>query len=257
MIKITPLPAFQDNYIWVLESEEESGLVVVDPGDPVPVINWLQDTGKSLSAIWITHHHRDHTGGILTLVDRYQVPVYGPANSGIDGISHSVAEGDTLSYGGSVWQVLDVPGHTLDHIVYFTPAPSPVLFCGDTLFSVGCGRLSEGTPQQMAAALAKIASLPDNTAIYCTHEYTLANIRFAQAVEPDNLILEGHRLDCEKKRLEGEPTLPSNLGLEKQINPFLRSSQPAVKLSAQRWSNSELHSPVEVFAAVRRWKDGF
>jgi len=256
-MKITPLPAFQDNYIWVLDSDSESGVIVVDPGDPAPVIQWLEDTGKSLSAIWITHHHRDHTGGIGVLVDRYHVPVFGPAFSDIPGISHPVTEGDTLTYGGSTWRVLEVPGHTLDHIVYTTSDPNPILFCGDTLFSVGCGRLSEGTPQQMAAALAKIADLPDNTAVYCTHEYTLANIRFAQVVEPGNENLERHRQLCEIKRLNGEPTLPSNLALEKQINPFLRSAVPAVKLSAERWSNTELHSPVEVFAAVRRWKDGF
>ena len=256
-MKVLALPAFQDNYLWLLHDGQRA--LVVDPGDARPVLDWLQRAGVQLEAILVTHHHPDHVGGVAELRAATGAPVWGPAGERIPEPFTPLREGDRVEALGLAFRVLDVPGHTAGHIAYFCEAVAgaPLLFCGDTLFSAGCGRLFEGTPAQMLGSLDKLASLPDATRVYCTHEYTLSNLKFAVAVEPGNARLLEYRGRCEALRAAGEPTLPTSIGLEQRINPFLRARVPAVAQAAQAHDGARADDPVAVFASLRQWKNEF
>ncbi|RTL34407.1 MAG: hydroxyacylglutathione hydrolase [Rhodocyclaceae bacterium] len=253
-MQIIPLPAFRDNYIWVLRTESHA--VVVDPGDAEPVLRYLADEGLSLEAVLVTHHHSDHVGGLSALLAASPVPVYGPARENIAGISHPVAEGGEVRLPGidACFKVLDIPGHTAGHVGYYGEG---TLLCGDTLFAAGCGRLFEGTPAQMYASLNKLAALPGDTRVYCTHEYTLSNLAFAAAVEPDNTAVAERIAASEALRAADQPTVPFLLAGEFDTNPFLRSDAPAVIRQAEAQAGHALTTPVEVFAAIREWKNRF
>lgn len=253
-MQIIPLPAFRDNYIWLLRSGSHAA--VVDPGDAAPVLRYLAAEGLSLAAILITHHHPDHVGGVLELLAHAQVPVYGPAREQIPGRTHPVAEGDPVPLPalGVTLQVLDIPGHTAGHVGYYA---EPALFCGDTLFAAGCGRIFEGTPAQMFGSLQKLAALPGNTQVYCTHEYTLSNLAFAAAVEPDNPAIAERIARCEATRAEQRPTVPFPLAGERLTNPFLRAHETSIARAAEARAGRALASPVEVFATLREWKNVF
>ena len=254
-MNLLALPAFADNYIWMLHDGARA--VVVDPGDASPVIDALERLSLQLVGILVTHHHADHIGGVDTLRPRLQGPVYGPAHERIPKPYQPMQEGDDLQVLGLNFQVIDVPGHTAGHIAYAeSKATAPLLFCGDTLFSAGCGRLFEGTPAQMHQSLSKLAALPEDTQVCCTHEYTLSNLRFAAAVEPDNADIRQHQQHCQALRDRGLPTLPSGMGLEQRINPFLRCAEPTVVQAAQT-QGAEDNSPVAVLAALRAWKNRF
>lgn len=253
MMNIQAIPAFEDNYIWLIPYGGRAA--VVDPGDAAPVINTLVQLGLTLGAILITHHHRDHTGGIADLLDRYPgARVYGPANEQIPHLTSPVHEGDTITLGKFQLTVLEVPGHTIGHIAY---SGEGALFCGDTLFTAGCGGLFGGTAQQLHNSLNKIKKLPINTLVYCAHEYTLSNLRFAQTVEPNNRQILQRRLIDEQKRQRGESTVPATLALELETNPFLRCDKETVQRAARAFSGQALDSEAEVFRIVRYWKDTF
>lgn len=254
MIGITAIPAFQDNYLWLLQ--ERGGAVVVDPGDAQPVLQALRSQGLDLTAILITHHHADHTGGIDELLRVYDVPVYGPRaeSAKIRGLTHLLDDGDRVTVLGTDFEVLSVPGHTLGHIAYFS---RDILLCGDTLFSAGCGRLFEGTPAQMHDSLTRLASLPGDSSVYCTHEYTLSNLAFARAVEPHNADIAAHIERVRSLRAQGLSSLPSTLALERCINPFLRCDVPAVIEAANHRAGTTLSQTGSVFAVLRKWKDEF
>jgi hydroxyacylglutathione hydrolase len=251
---IVPIRAFQDNYIWCLR--RGSTAVVVDPGAANPVFDYLSNEGLQLAAILTTHHHGDHVGGNTNLLSKYNVPVFGPAHERIPGITRTLREGDTMEVPGMGLhlRVFDVPGHTAGHIAYYGGG---VLFCGDTLFSCGCGRLFEGTAAQMHSSLSKLAALPGNTLVYCAHEYTLSNLRFARAADPGNPAIDEREISAKAALAAGNPSLPSTIESELAANPFLRGANPAVAASASRYAGRALASPVEVFAALRKWKDGF
>jgi hydroxyacylglutathione hydrolase len=253
-LRIEPIPAFRDNYIWLLERHGHA--VVVDPGDAAPVQRVLAERALHLDAIVVTHHHADHTGGVGALARGHRARVYGPRGSPFTAVDVALAEGDGVELLGAAFHVLAVPGHTLDHIAYWSPVLE-ALFCGDTLFACGCGRLFEGTAAQMAGSLAKIAALPERTRVFCAHEYTSANIRFALAVEPGNVALQQRGRDCADLRRRELPTVPSTLLLEKQTNPFLRAAQPAVQRAAHAHDPLAGTDAIGVFAALRAWKDGF
>ncbi len=257
MPSIIAIPAFSDNYIWMIR--EGPRAAVVDPGDAAPVHAWLAREGVTLAAILNTHHHPDHVGGNRALVAATGAPVYGPAREAIPGRDHALAEGDRIVVPGIdvALSVLDVPGHTAGHIAYVGNVDGPVLFCGDTLFAGGCGRLFEGTPREMHASLGKLAALDPATRVYCAHEYTLANLAFAAAVEPANAALASRTAAARARRSEGLPTVPSSLADERSTNPFLRAHEPAVRAAAERHAGRALATDVDVFAAVRAWKDGF
>jgi len=256
MLTLFPIPAFADNYIWLLHNGYDDW--VVDPGDAVPVQNHLREHGLTLRGILLTHHHADHTGGVDELRTTTGAQVFGPAFETLPEPVERLSEGDQVKLLGLTFQVLDVPGHTAGHIAYFAPDAegSPLLFCGDTLFSGGCGRLFEGTPAQMLASLDKLAALPSNTRVCCTHEYTLSNQRFALAVDPGNADLAAYNGHCEKLRAQGQPTLPSNVGQELRINPFLRSREPAVFTSIKA-QMPQANDEITAFAALREWKNNF
>ena len=251
---IAPIRAFKDNYIWCLRRGTLAA--VVDPGDAAPVFDYLRSEGLQLTAILNTHHHADHVGGNTDLLSKYNVPIFGPARENIPGVTRKLAEGDEIEVPGIGvrLRVLDIPGHTAGHIACHGDG---VLFCGDTLFSCGCGRLFEGTPAQMHASLSKLANLPGETLVYCGHEYTLANLRFAEAAEPGNPALAERRSAARAALDRGNPTLPSTIAVERATNPFLRVREAALVTSASRFAGRSLTSPVEVFAALRKWKDGF
>lgn len=251
MFEVVTLPAFDDNYIWLLVDQERSLAAVVDPGDEDPVIGYLYAQGLALSAILITHKHWDHTGGIADLKARWsQATVYGPAAENISGIEEKVSQGVVLSSLGL--QVLDVPGHTEGHVAYVGEGR---LFCGDTLFAGGCGRIFSGTYEQLSDSLRLIAQLPPSTLVYCAHEYTSANLGFARWVEPQNMPLL-LRIEAEKsKRRQGLPTVPSSLEMELATNPFMRTGEPAVIKAAENWAGCPLSGHREVFKALRQWKD--
>lgn len=255
MLEVLPVPAFDDNYIWLLRQRDGSRCAVVDPGDADPVIERLEAEGWDLSAILITHKHGDHTGGIRELKARWpQAPVFGPAGEPIPTLERRLAEGDEieLSEVGARFRVLDVPGHTEGHIAYYGEGR---LFCGDTLFAGGCGRVFSGTHEQLSASLEKIAALPAETLVYCAHEYTLVNLGFARWVEPDSPALADRVAADRARREQQRPTVPSTLELELQTNPFLRTDQPDVIAAAERWQGESLPSRAAVFRAVRTWKD--
>jgi hydroxyacylglutathione hydrolase len=254
MIEIVPLPAFQDNYIWTLRDGPHAA--VIDPGEAAPVKAYLAREGLTLVAILATHHHPDHVGGIAELVATRKVPVFGPKGEPIPALTHPVGQGDAADIPelAAKFAVLDIPGHTRAHVAYYGLGS---LFCGDTLFACGCGRVFEGTPAQMLASLSKLAALPDETKVYCGHEYTLANIRFARAVDPGNALLAAREERARRLRDAGQPTLPSTLGEERATNPFLRCAEPAVVESANKYLGSRIGDPVSVFAAIREWKNRF
>lgn len=253
------LPAFQDNYIWLLQDQDTLQVAAVDPGDAQPVIAWLSRHPEyQLATILLTHHHRDHTGGVLTLKAATGCKVWGPANSSIQGIDRPLEEGYQLRLFDQEIEVLAVPGHTLDHIAFFCNDPQePWLLSGDTLFAGGCGRLFEGTAQQMHDSLQRLASLPDHTTIYCTHEYTQSNLRFARAVEPNNPDIQVRLEVVDELRRDGRITLPTTLALEKRTNPFLRCEDPYVIGAAAAHSGTQTAPGVQTFAAIRAWKDTF
>lgn len=219
---LLPIPAFSDNYIWLFAQDGKAW--VVDPGEAAPVLQILRENNLQLAGILLTHHHADHTGGVTELLQHYPVQVYGPCNSPASNlISHPLQGGSHISLGEIKFTVIATPGHTLDHIAFYS-TEEKILFCGDTLFSAGCGRVFEGTNEQMHQSLLKLAELPDDTKVCCAHEYTLSNLRFAIAAEPSNPDIDAYRNQCEVMREKNQPTLPSTVGLEKRINPFLRCS---------------------------------
>lgn len=252
------LPAFGDNYIWMLCSGRQA--LVVDPGDAAPVLQALHDQGLQLQAILVTHHHGDHVGGVAALRQATGAQVYGPAREAIPEPALRLAHGAVLAPLELRFEVIDVPGHTAGHIAYYCAhaGEAPLLFCGDTLFSAGCGRLFEGTAAQLLASLERLAALPGQTRVYCAHEYTLANLRFARAVEPDNERLASHQQHCQRLRAQGQPTLPTQIALESAINPFLRVREPGVARAAHGYdARVPTDDPVAVLAALRAWKNDF
>lgn len=257
MITVTAVPAFSDNYLWL--AEHDGLALVVDPGDAAPVQAVLRARSLKLAAILITHHHPDHIGGLAALAGEDSVPVYGPraeANK-IKGLTHLLDDGDEVGLAplGASFRVLAVPGHTLGHIAYFEPDQG-LLFCGDTLFVAGCGRLFEGTPAQMHASLSRLAALPAATRVFCAHEYTLANLDFATTVEPGNTALSAELARVQQLRAAGQPSVPSTIARERALNPFLRSAEPALAAIVSQRQDAPASDPVAVFAALRRWKDG-
>ncbi|WP_110641433.1 hydroxyacylglutathione hydrolase [Salinicola sp. CPA57] len=255
MLTVKPIPAFQDNYIWLLQQDNQDRVVVVDPGDAKPVIAWLEQQDLTLDTILVTHHHQDHTGGLRELIERYSPEVYGPANDAISGIRHHVGEGDECRVLGRRFEVHAVPGHTLDHIAFYAPGTPGLLFAGDTLFSGGCGRLFEGTPAQMRESLTKLDALPDDTLVFAAHEYTLANLAFAAAAEPDNAARDAYRAECQTARDLDRPTLPTTLGRERHINPFLRIDEPSLLTTLRQQGPAD--NSLEAFTTLRAWKDRF
>lgn len=252
---IIPIKAYQDNYIWLIINENKRQAMVVDPGEAAGVLAYLHAQQLSLAAILVTHHHMDHCHGITELQQHSAVPVYGPQHPLIPA-TVTVEAGSRLYWEdwGVDFEVIALPGHTLTHVAYYA-AKQRWLFCGDTLFSAGCGRLFEGTAQQMWSSLMRLAALPEDTRVYCAHEYTLANLRFAIQVEPANEVLQSMLEKTLDSRHRGQITLPSTIAIEKQINPFLRCQQAAVIEAAATFHGAALHEPYEVFAALRRWKD--
>ncbi|MBI2994900.1 MAG: hydroxyacylglutathione hydrolase [Gammaproteobacteria bacterium] len=256
MFVVKPVPAFADNYIWLIINPRRHCAAVVDPGDAAPVLAALERERLVAVAILVTHHHGDHVGGVLDLVAARPAPVYGPAAETIPGRTHPLREGDMVELPDleARFSVLEVPGHTAGHIAYYGHG---MAFVGDTLFMSGCGRLFEGTADQMHASLGKLAQLPPTTRIYCAHEYTVANLRFAAAVEPDNADITDRLAYSIALREMDQPTVPAPLELEKRTNPFLRVNEPTVRDAASRQAGRTLARGAEVFGAVRRWKDTF
>lgn len=253
-LEIIGLSAFTDNYIWLLR--RGSTVAVIDPGDAAPVLNYLATSGTRLCAILATHHHVDHVGGIEEIVAHRPVPVFGPAAEAIDGVNQALADGArcTLAELGIEFEVLAVPGHTRGHLAYYRRG---MLFCGDTLFGAGCGRLFEGTAATMQASLARLAALPADTNIYCAHEYTAANLGFAAAVEPDNAAIRQRSAATAQLRARGQPSVPSTLELELATNPFLRWNAPAVAAAAEARLGRPPHDAAETFGAIREWRNRY
>lgn len=256
MAAIEPLRAFSDNYIWLFD-DGAGRAFVVDPGDPEPVRAALEARGLALEAILVTHHHFDHVGGVEALKAQTGCTVYGPDNPDLPFLDHRLHDGDAVTVLGLAFEVLTVPGHTLDHIAYFAAAPTPVLFCGDTLFAGGCGRLFEGTPAMMHRSLQRLADLPAETAVYCAHEYTQANLAFASAAEPANEALAARVAEVRSRRERDEPTVPSSIGLERETNPFLRPDADGILAGLQAAGQAPAADSVGRFAQLRAWKDSF
>lgn len=263
--RLHPVPVFNDNYVWALRADDGRRCLLVDPGDAAPVAAWLAREQLELTAILVTHHHADHIGGIVAL-KRPGVRVYGPRHETIPALDQALGDGDRLRLDGFAgeFRVLDVPGHTAGHIAFLgrldetggEPA-RPLLFCGDTLFSGGCGRLFEGTAAELHDSLQRLAALPDDTLVCCTHEYTLGNLRFAAAVEPGNADVAACAAWARRQRDAGQPTLPGDLARERRINPFLRVDRATVRESVTRHDGPVHDAPIDVFTALRRWKDVF
>ena len=251
MLEISFIPALADNYIWLLHDGCDA--VIVDPGDANAVIWRLKAEGLNLKAILVTHFHSDHQAGLPALLDAYPAPVFGPAGESITGCTRPLSGGELIELLGKSCRVIAVPGHTLGHLAYYCGG---ALFTGDTLFTGGCGRLFEGTPAQMLDSLAKLAALPDDTLVYCGHEYTEHNLRFSMAVEPGNEQTAQRSAEAAFMRLRGRPTVPSTLAQEKQTNPFMRCHEPAV-IAAARQRNPDANDAVSVFATIREWKNTF
>lgn len=253
--QITAIKAFRDNYIWAIHHPNKNDIVVVDPGDPNPVLAYLQNNNFKLSGIILTHHHWDHSGGIEILCKKFPaLEAFGPKVEPVQGLTTLVQEGDKVHLLDDtlMFDVLDIPGHTLGHVAY---VGENLLFCGDTLFSCGCGRVFEGTPQQMVTSLKKLSSLPKETRVYCGHEYTLANIAFAKKVEPDNADLQLREIEARTCLDQEKPTLPSLMGTELKTNPFLRCSEKNVIKAVQQHTNSQSTELVSIFAKLRDWKN--
>ena len=256
-MNLVALPAFSDNYIWLLHDGQQA--IVVDPGDAAPVQVALDGLGLALAGILVTHHHDDHVGGVAALRPRLLGPVFGPVREKIPAPFEPVLQGDRVGLMGLRFEVIDVPGHTAGHIAYFLPADAistPILFCGDTLFSAGCGRLFEGTAAQMHHSLAKLAELPGATRVCCGHEYTESNLRFAAAVEPANADIAASIATSRALRAAGQPTLPSTIARELAINPFMRCADAAVVASARQHGAVDRSGPA-VLGALREWKNQF
>jgi hydroxyacylglutathione hydrolase len=256
-LRVRPVGAFSDNYIWLIDSPRaQRSIVAVDPGDAAPVMAELQRSGATLAAILLTHHHPDHIGGVPELLRHWAVPVIGPDDTRIAQRTRTVHDGEhcELLELGLSFEILQIPGHTLSHIAFWGHG---ALFCGDTLFSAGCGRMFEGTPEQMNASLTKLRNLPPETQVFCGHEYTAANLRFALTVDPANSAALQYQVSVDRLRAQGNPTLPSTLGLEIQVNPFLRCEEPAVVRAAEVHAGKPLEDPAEVFGVLRAWKDRF
>lgn len=257
MFQIDALPAFSDNYIWLLQDPATRRCAVVDPGDAQPVLNWLAaHPDWQLIDILITHHHPDHIGGVAKLKDATGARVSGPAQENIPARDLALDDGEWVEVLGRSFLIYAVPGHTLGHIAYYQ-AEEGWLFCGDTLFAAGCGRLFEGTPQQMNASLQNLAALPDATRVYCTHEYTLSNLHFARAVEPGNAAIVARFDEVSAWRATGRISLPSSIALEKATNPFLRCGETSVKEKIDERNGAQQRTADEVFACLRSWKDQF
>jgi hydroxyacylglutathione hydrolase len=257
-LTVLAVPAFKDNYLWLIHDGQHAA--AVDPGDAGPILEALADHKLALTAILLTHHHADHIGGVPQLLARFPVPVFGPRNDGIEGLTQPLLNGDLVAVPGLdlELEVLDVPGHTSGHIAYVRRTGQHWVFCGDTLFAGGCGRLFEGTPEQMTVSLAKLSALPEDTLVYCAHEYTLSNLSFARAVDPNNPALKLRLADESAKRDAGLPTVPSTIGLEKATNPFLRYKEGAIVGSLERAGKlAPGADPVQAFAALREWKNHF
>ena len=255
MLKVEPISAFSDNYIWLLHNDSDA--FVIDPGDATPVLAALSEQNLSLAGILITHHHFDHVGGIAALTEATQCEVWGPENPQITPVTHRVKEGDALQILGETLTVIEVPGHTLDHIAYIGPG---MLFCGDTLFAGGCGRVFEGTHPMMRNSLAKLRNLDPDTKIYCAHEYTLANLTFALAAEPNNVALSDRMKHCQSLREKNIPTVPSRLADELATNPFMRWDALSVMktlVAESKLLNAHSDPSDAVFAGLRQWKDTF
>jgi hydroxyacylglutathione hydrolase len=254
VLRAIPLPAFQDNYIWLLAADDGAALVV-DPGAAAPVLQAAAD-GLRPVAILLTHHHADHVGGAGEIASRFGIPCHGPHDERIAAVDRRVGDGDEVHVPalGLRLRVLDIPGHTRTHIACHADGH---LFCGDTLFSLGCGRLFEGTPAQMLASLDRLAALPGDTAVYCGHEYTEANGRFARAVEPDNPRRDDWLAEVSARRARGEPSLPSTIAIERDGNPFLRIEQPALRRRVDAHAGRATTDRVDTFAELRRWKDDY
>jgi hydroxyacylglutathione hydrolase len=256
MLQVTSVRAFADNYIWLVHAPNDPRRVVaVDPGDAGPVREVLRTESLQLSGLLLTHHHKDHVGGVAELLQGSRVPTFGPANEQVPGDAQSMREGDQAMFPelGLQFSVLDVPGHTAGHVAYVGHG---VVFCGDTLFSAGCGRLFEGTAEQMVGSLDKLGSLPEETRVYCAHEYTVSNLQFSLAVEPDNADAAAYLQECRHKRQHDQATLPSDIRRERNVNPFLRCHRQTVIQAAEARAGKRLN-PTEVFAVIRQWKDGF
>lgn len=252
---VTPIPALSDNYIWAILSGDSRYCVVVDPGDATPVLTFLQKHNLELSAILLTHHHWDHTNGVMELVRKHpNTMVYGPAIEPVGGMTHQLNAGDTLTLPDIdlTLEVFHIPGHTLGHIAFYGDG---LLFCGDTLFTAGCGKIFEGTPEQMYQSLSTLANLPDDTQIYCGHEYTEKNLQFASAVEPNNQDIKKRIESVQQQRQQGLPTVPASLTIEKQTNPFLRTQQTNVIKAAERYAEHSMHTDAEVLQTLREWKN--
>lgn len=261
MPQVQAINAFSDNYIWCISNHASSCCALVDPGDADVCIEYLLANNLILDTLLITHHHHDHTGGIAKLKKYakqrgWSISIYGPASEAIESLDYHLKQNDEISIfnGELTFNVIDLPGHTLGHIAYYG---NDLLFCGDTLFSGGCGRLFEGTAQQMYQSIAKLASLNNETQVYCAHEYTLENLKFARTIEPNNSQLTDYYEKVVQLRRENVATIPTNIGLEKSINPFLRTSSLEVAQSAQQNSTKKLQNNVEIFATIRGLKDKF
>ena len=253
-MQLIPLPAFTDNYIWMLHNGRHA--LVVDPGDARPVIDALQQLDVTLETILVTHHHADHTGGVDELRRQTGCKVFGPMREPMPEPLIRLSDGEQAKALGLSFRVMNVPGHTAGHIAYYCKDVNgaPLLFCGDTLFSGGCGRLFEGTPAQMLKSLDSLSALPDATLVCCAHEYTLSNLKFAALVDPDNKDLAVHTARCQIQRAKLRPTLPSTIKTERLINPFLRSREPALLAAAQSFDATAMDE-IAVFTALRQWKN--